>query len=135
MERCDVDAVVSMLAEDASFAMPPVASWFRGRDGIREFLAGWPLSGAWKWKALPTRANGQLALAFYAWDEDAQAHLPFALNVITLEGRQISDVTAFVTRSMPAPEREVYHRWVDQPAEAARLESAFGRFGLPDRIP
>jgi RNA polymerase sigma-70 factor, ECF subfamily len=39
-ERADVDAVVAMLAEDACFAMPPLASWFYGREGIAEFLAG-----------------------------------------------------------------------------------------------
>src|SRR5262249_39083535 len=37
-ERSDVDSVVSMLAEDASFTMPPMARWFHGRDDIRGFL-------------------------------------------------------------------------------------------------
>src|SRR5436309_14527356 len=42
-ERADVDAAVAMLAEDASFAMPPLQTWFRGREALRIFLAGWPL--------------------------------------------------------------------------------------------
>jgi len=79
-------------------------------------------------------ANGQPALAFYAWDERERSHLPFALNVLTLRGREISDVTAFVARATPAPEREIYARWVDQPADPSRLVSSFGRFGLPDRL-
>jgi RNA polymerase sigma-70 factor (ECF subfamily) len=133
-EQADVDAVVAMLAEDATFAMPPLASWFGGREAIRTFLAGWPLSGAWRWRTVPTRANGQPALAFYAWDEDERAFLPFALNVLTLRGRRIGDVTAFVARSTEPTEREAYHRWVDQPADAARLQSTFGRFGLPERL-
>jgi RNA polymerase sigma-70 factor, ECF subfamily len=29
-ERCDVDAFAAMLSEDASFAMPPLASWYEG---------------------------------------------------------------------------------------------------------
>jgi RNA polymerase sigma-70 factor (ECF subfamily) len=133
-EREDVDAVVALLAEDATFAMPPLASWFGPRDEIREFLALWPLSGAWRWKSVPTRASGQPALAFYAWDDDAGAYLPFALNVLTIRGDRISDVVAFAVRSIEPDEREAYHRWVDQPADADRLASTFSRFGLPERL-
>ena len=43
-----------------------------------------------------TRANGQPALAFYSWDEEAHAYLPFALNVMSFRGSQISDVTASI---------------------------------------
>jgi RNA polymerase sigma-70 factor, ECF subfamily len=47
-ERCDVGAFAAMLAEDATFAMPPLASWFQGREGIARWATGWPLSGAWR---------------------------------------------------------------------------------------
>jgi hypothetical protein len=60
--------------------------------------------------------------------------MPFALNVLAFRGREISDVTAFVVRSTEPTQREAYHRWVDQPADAARLQSSFGRFGLPERL-
>jgi RNA polymerase sigma-70 factor, ECF subfamily len=133
-ERNDVETVVGMLTEDACFAMPPLASWFGPLDQIETFLAGFPLSGAYRWRALATRANGQPALAYYAWDDDAQAYLPFALNVLTFRGREISDVTAFVSRSTEPTEREAYHRWVDQPADPQRLVSTFGRFGVPERL-
>src|SRR5207244_4263668 len=69
-ERCDVEAFAAMLAEDATFAMPPLASWYQGREGIATWAAGWPLSGAWRWRTVFTRANGQPALGFYAWDDD-----------------------------------------------------------------
>jgi hypothetical protein len=123
-----------MLVEDATFAMPPLRSWFGGRDAIAVFLTGWPLSGTWRWRAIRTRANGGEALAFYIWDDDEHSYVPFALNVLTLRGAQISDVTAFVTRATPAPEREVYARWPDQPADPLRLAGAFERFGLPERL-
>jgi RNA polymerase sigma-70 factor (ECF subfamily) len=133
-EQGDVEAVVAMLTEDATFAMPPLASWFSGRDAIAVFLAGWPLSGNWRWRQVPARANGQPALAFYSWDPEEKSYLPFALNVLTLRGAQISDVTAFVTRSTQSAEREVYWRWPEQPADPLRLEGVFERFGLPGRL-
>jgi RNA polymerase sigma-70 factor (ECF subfamily) len=134
-ERDDVETVVAMLAEDATFAMPPLASWFGGREEIGTFLAGWPMSGAWRWRPVRTRANGQPALAFYIWDEDEQSYLPFALNVLTLHGDLIGDVTAFVVRATDLPKREVYGRWPEQPADPTRLEATFERFGLPASLP
>jgi RNA polymerase sigma-70 factor (ECF subfamily) len=133
-ERNDVDTVVAMLAEDATFAMPPLASWFGPLPEIREFLAGFPLSGMWRWRAMPTRANGQIALGFYAWDEATGTHLPFALNVLTLRGREITDVVAFSVRAIEAEARERYHRWVDEPIVESRRMVNFEAFGLPARV-
>ncbi len=133
-ERGDVDTVVAMLTEDVAFAMPPLGSWFRGHDALRIFLAGWPLSGNWRWRTVRSRANGQPALAFYTWDEEEQAYMPFALNVLTMRDRLISDVTAFVIRSTPRPEREVYARWPEQAADPEKFEALFTRFGLPGRL-
>ena len=133
-ERCDVDAFVAMLADDASFTMPPLATWYQGRDGIRTWAENSPMSGQWRWRSVFVRANGQPALGFYSWDEGEQAHLPFALNVLTLRGSQVSDVTAFINRATDAPDGEAYERFPDQPFDLERLEGTFGRFGLPDRL-
>jgi RNA polymerase sigma-70 factor, ECF subfamily len=133
-ERCDVDAVVAMLTEDATFAMPPLQTWFGGSDGIQTFLAGWPLSGQWRWRPLQVRANGQVALAFYSWDPDEEAYLPFALNVLTFRGERISDVTAFIARAAPVPDREVIARLPEQPPDPGRMAAAFENFGLPERL-
>ena len=133
-ERCDVEAFASMLAEDATFAMPPLATWYRTREGIAAWAAGWPLSGAWRWRTAYTRANGQPALGFYAWDEEERAYLPFALNVLTLRGELVSDVTAFVARSIEATEPEAYERWPEQAADPRRLAGTFDRFRLPSRL-
>ena len=63
-----------MLTEDAAFSMPPTTTWFGGPDGGREeiatFLAEYPLNGRWRWRPIQVRANGQPALAYYAWDEE-----------------------------------------------------------------
>jgi hypothetical protein len=123
-----------MLTEDATFAMPPLASWYQGRESIETWAANWPLSGDWRWRTVFVRANGQPALGFYNWDADERAYLPFALNVLTLRGTQISDVTAFVARSIEATEPGAYERWPEQPADSARTANFFERFGLPARL-
>jgi RNA polymerase sigma-70 factor, ECF subfamily len=133
-ERNDVDAVVALLTEDASIAMPPLASWFGPRDRFAEFLALWPMSGAWRWRMRVTRANGQPAFGAYAWDEDAGSYLPFALNVLSFRGDKVKDVTAFVVRTTEVPRPESFHRWVEHPADDQRLASVFERFGLPHTL-
>jgi RNA polymerase sigma-70 factor (ECF subfamily) len=130
MQRGDVDAVVSMLAEDAAWSMPPLAAWFRGHDALTRFLIRGPLSGDWRWRHLPAHANGQAAVGSYCWHEGEQAYLPFALDVLTLDGAQIKDVTSFITRSAISRDVDFYERWPEQPADAAE-GATFERFGLP----
>ena len=62
-------------------------------------------------------------------------YLPFALKELTLRGSEVSDVTAFIARSIEATEPEAYERYPEQPADPRRLEGTFGRFGLPERLP
>jgi RNA polymerase sigma-70 factor, ECF subfamily len=131
-ERQDVEAVVSMLSEDAAFAMPPLRDWFHGHEAIGAFLAGWPLSGQWRWRALRVRANGQEALAFYSWDPEAGAYERFALNVLTLRDDKIAEVDAFLTRTTENPDREVLARLPEQRFDPRRVELAFERLGLPE---
>ena len=134
-EEGDIDAVVSMLTDDIAFTMPPLQTWFRGLDALEVFLAGWPLSGAWRWRAIQTRANGQPALAFYSWDDEAGAFRPFALNVLTFRGAKISEVDAFITRSTEDPDRAVLARLPEQAPDEERMAAAFWHFGLPEEIP
>jgi RNA polymerase sigma-70 factor, ECF subfamily len=132
-DRGDIDGVVAMLTDDATFTMPPLRSWYEG-DDLRDFLAIGPLSGEWRWRHLPVRASGQAALAFYHWNAEREIYIPFALNVLTLRGDRISDVTAFITRTTELPP-EAFARWPEEPVDPGRLAGYFGRFGLPDRLP
>jgi RNA polymerase sigma-70 factor, ECF subfamily len=132
MVRHDVAAVVDLLAEDAAWSMPPMATWFHGREAITAFLSEWPLSGEWRWHHLRTHANGQPAIGAYTWDEESQAYKAFALNVLTYRGDKIVDITSFITREQPAPEILHEARWPDEPV--APLRDIFGRFGLPDEV-
>ena len=42
-ERDDVDALAAMLTDEAVFAMPPEATWFRGREAVAEFVGTAPM--------------------------------------------------------------------------------------------
>jgi RNA polymerase sigma-70 factor, ECF subfamily len=133
-ERSDVDAFAALLVQDATFAMPPLSTWYRTREGIAIWARDHPMSGAWRWRPVLTRANGQPALAFYCWDEGAAAYLPFALNVLGFRGDRVSDVTAFIVRATDAEEPEAYTRFPEQPMNPRALSGTFERFGLPARL-
>ena len=102
-ERGDVEAVAALLAEDALMAMPPLASWYQGRDAVARFLARRVLAGANPWRLQPTRANGQLALAQYIWDPEKALFAPHGIAVLTLRGEQIAEITAFLEPEAVAP--------------------------------
>lgn len=105
-EDGDVAAIVALLTDDATFAMPPRPSWYRGRAAVGAFLAARPLSRPRRWRRVPVRANGQLAFGVYV---SGKAH---AIELLTLGGdARIAGVTAFHT-----PE-------------------AFARFDLPHALP
>jgi RNA polymerase sigma-70 factor (ECF subfamily) len=109
LEDADIDAVVSMLAEDATWSMPPLPAWYRGHDAISRFLMTGPFTV--RWRHLVTHANGQPAVACYLWDDDTGAYLAEVLDVLTLDGEQITAVTAFIDPSL------------------------FPRFNLPTQLP
>jgi len=131
MHRGDVDAVVEMLAEDATWSMPPLAAWFSGRDALADFLALGPLSGDWRWRHYPARANGQAAVGSYCWYAEEERYRPFALDVLTLEGMDIKAITSFITRSTLSRDRHYYERWPEQPLDPSEVGIAFERFRLP----
>jgi RNA polymerase sigma-70 factor, ECF subfamily len=106
-EEADVDAILTLLADDATIAMPPRPSWYRGRAAIGAFLSGWPLARERRRRIVPTRANGQLAFASYGTPKDggAPAH---ALQLLTLApDGAIQDITSFL---------EPDERWIQAPA-------------------
>jgi RNA polymerase sigma-70 factor (ECF subfamily) len=123
-EQADVNSLVSMLTEDAAWSMPPVPTWFRGREAIREFLSRGPMSERWKHR--PTRANGQLAVGCYLFDQAKNAFAPAVIDVLTLDGGKIAAVTAFLAAETLQPPHS--SAWIS----GAQL---FARFGLPTSLP
>jgi RNA polymerase sigma-70 factor (ECF subfamily) len=99
-EAGDVEAVTALLAEDAALAMPPRATWFRGLDACRIFLAERAL--ARRSRLVRAYANGQVAFATYLWDPDRECYEGHVIQVLTLRGDRIAEVTAFVEPALVA---------------------------------
>jgi RNA polymerase sigma-70 factor (ECF subfamily) len=94
--RGDVDQLRALLAEDVVFSMPPWASWWRGRETVAASDRA-PSRGCRPTRSVPTRANGQPALAYYHLDAGTGRHVATALDVFTCEGVLIKEITAFIT--------------------------------------
>jgi RNA polymerase sigma-70 factor (ECF subfamily) len=83
-ETADVEAIRDMLAEDAVLTMPPWAAWFRGRENVAEFIARAPLIPERHWRAVPTQANGQPALACY-WTSEGSSAAAEAIMLLSFD--------------------------------------------------
>jgi len=132
MSRGDVDAVVSLLAEDAVWSMPPLGDWYRGSGEIAVFLARAPLNGNWHWRHLPAHASGQAAVGSYISDAKDGTYRAFALDVLTLRGDRIADITSFINRTTQLRDGDDFLQWPHYPADPARAAAYFAAFGLPD---
>jgi hypothetical protein len=80
----------------------------RARWREREVIAAFAVQPVHRY--LPARANGRLANAAYRWDPEKGRYAAEALEVLTLEGTRVKEMTAFVTPQV------------------------FPRFGLPETL-
>jgi RNA polymerase sigma-70 factor (ECF subfamily) len=94
-EAVDVDAIVGLLADDAVMTMPPEPMRVVGTDAIGEFFRTVPAAGALeRIRLVPTRANGQPAVAAYL-DDEAGAFQAYGIMVFALEGDAVASITGF----------------------------------------
>ena len=93
-ERGDMHELVAMLTEDARWSMPPQARWYRNLDEIVGFLEEVLRED---WRHMPARANGQLAVGCYLLDPTRRTHVATVLDVLTLRGDHIREVTSFIS--------------------------------------
>jgi RNA polymerase sigma-70 factor, ECF subfamily len=134
MRSGDVDAVVGLLAEDATWTMPPMVEWYRGTEQVTEFLKNGPLTGEWDWKHIPSRANGALAYGVYAWYPPDECYRPFAMEVFTLEGEKVKQVDSFIVKVVEDDDPEAYAKWPHMANDPEMTKANFLDFGLPDRL-
>ena len=110
-ERGDIETVVAMLAQDARITMPPIPTWYRGRDAVRAFLAERVLRGERPRRLLAgARERSRRRSVSNVWDAESERLLAHGITVLTLKGVRIEEITAFL------------------------MPEAFARFGLPSEL-
>jgi RNA polymerase sigma-70 factor (ECF subfamily) len=110
-ERYDMEALTSLIHEDATQSMPPFDLWLSGRDDIFEWWLG-PGAGCRGSRVIPTTAaNGSPAFGQYKPSETGSGYDPWALQVLEVKEGRIVEFTFFLG-----------------------TETLFPLFGLPPRL-
>jgi RNA polymerase sigma-70 factor, ECF subfamily len=95
-ERYDMDALASLIHEDATQSMPPYELWLSGRDDILRWFVG-PGAGCRGSRVLPTAgANGSPAFGQYKPSPTGSGYDPWALQVLEIEDGRIVEFTFFL---------------------------------------
>ncbi len=95
-ERYDIEALTSLIQEDATQSMPPFDLWLSGREDI---LAWWfgPGIGCKGSRVIPTvAANGAPAFGQYKPNAAGDGYEPWALQVLRLSAGRIVEFTFFL---------------------------------------
>ena len=110
-ERYDMDALTSLIQEDATQSMPPYELWLSGRDSILRWWVG-PGAGCRGSRVIPTvAANGSPAFGQYKPSASGSGYDPWALQVLEIADGHIVEFTFFLD-----------------------TERVFPLFGLPARL-
>jgi RNA polymerase sigma-70 factor, ECF subfamily len=96
-ERGDAAAMVELMREDAFFAMPPQAEWVVGNEAIVDawVKGGFGSDSFGRLRCLRTRVNAQPAVAVYLRRPDDREYRPFLIDVLKIEGGNVTEITAF----------------------------------------
>jgi RNA polymerase sigma-70 factor (ECF subfamily) len=110
-ERYDMDALTSLIREDATQSMPPYELWLNGRENILRWWVG-PGAGCRGSRVIPTvAANGAPAFGQYKPSASGSGYDPWALQVLEIADGRIVELTFFLD-----------------------TERVFPLFGLPARL-
>jgi RNA polymerase sigma-70 factor, ECF subfamily len=94
-EGYDMDALTSLIREDATQSMPPYDLWLRGRDDIFAWWLG-PGIGCRGSRVIPVAsANGSPAFGQYK-PATGGGYEPWALQVLEIADRRIVELTFFL---------------------------------------
>ncbi|MBB4663856.1 sigma-70 family RNA polymerase sigma factor [Conexibacter arvalis] len=111
-EGYDMEALASLIQEDAEQSMPPYELWLSGRDDILRWWNG-PGIGCKGSRVIPTiAANGAPAFGQYRVSQSGSGHDPWALQVLELDAGRIVGFTFFLD-----------------------TDAVFPLFGLPAHLP
>ena len=94
VENADVRGLAELLREDVALEMPPVLTWFTGRQAVVRFVAAHLLTAPGQLRLTEVVANGQPAFAIYQHERD-DAYLAHAVLVPTVTATGIARIVAF----------------------------------------
>jgi RNA polymerase sigma-70 factor (ECF subfamily) len=96
-ERYDMDALTSLIHEDATQSMPPYELWLRGREDIFNWWVGQG-AGCRGSRVVPVLdANGSPAFGQYKPRENGEGFEPWALQVLEVKDGRIVEMTFFLS--------------------------------------
>jgi len=94
-ERFDIEALVSLLHEDATLSMPPYALWLCGHTALRDWFKQSAAACEGE-RLVAIEANGSPAFAVYRPTESDGGYEPFSIQVLELDGARVSRIVAFL---------------------------------------
>ena len=110
-QRYDMDALTSLIHEDATQSMPPYELWLKGREDIFGWWLG-PGAGCRGSRVIPVvTANGSPAFGQYKPSQGGSGYDPWALQVLEVADGRIVEFSFFLG-----------------------TETLFPLFGLPPRL-
>ena len=95
-ERYDMDALTSLIRDDATQSMPPYDLWLSGRDDIFAWWLGPGIACKGSRVVPVTTANGSPAFGQYKPSETGEGYEPWALQVLELSEGRIGELTFFL---------------------------------------
>jgi RNA polymerase sigma-70 factor (ECF subfamily) len=94
IENADASALAELLRQDAALEMPPLLTWFTGRQAVARFVASHLLTEPGRLRLVPVTANGQPAFAVYEREPGA-GHRAHAVLVLTVTATGIARIVSF----------------------------------------
>jgi RNA polymerase sigma-70 factor (ECF subfamily) len=94
IQNADGSALAELLREDVALEMPPLLTWFTGRQTVAGFIAAYFLTEPGGLRLVPVMANGERAFAVYQRDP-SRAYYAHAVLVSTVTATGIARIIAF----------------------------------------
>jgi RNA polymerase sigma-70 factor (ECF subfamily) len=94
-ENADLAALVAMLREDVALEMPPILTWFSGREAVAKFFGSQVFGMTGPVRMVTTSANGQPAVAVYQRGDGGGYHA-HAVHVLTVTATGIARIVVFL---------------------------------------
>jgi RNA polymerase sigma-70 factor, ECF subfamily len=96
-ERYDIEALTSLIREDATQSMPPFDMWLSGREDVLKWWFG-PGIACQGSRVVPVEtANGSIAFGQYKPSETGSGYDPWALQVLEIDDGKIVEFTFFLS--------------------------------------